>query len=278
MSAGPVVSRRHCFPWERSSSPLLRWSLHIARKGDAVVLLVVEHSTETYFLHRVVSFCINCCPLHKEMSLMRSESCAHYGYWDMNLEGSVIACLLSKRIVVDSPVRHMGSSIVGSWPDLQHQACISSCGKDPRSLWFSTSGIAVLTSSQILLPLQVCCPRLYGSNYFSVVPSLYHLQCAAVLGAKGSIREGAQSMAKERWLWSSQEAPAILRFCSECGLGTGKNILISCRWLHRGSNVALETMWGRLLVAVKFPDHHRWGILFRSWDASHGDEGSACFL
>lgn len=140
------------------SSPLLRRSLHIARKGDAVVLLVVEHSTETYFLHRAVSFCINCRPLHKEMSLMRSESCTHYGYWDMNLEGSVIACLLSKRIVVDSPVRHMGSSIVGSWPDLQHQAYISFCGKDPRSLWFSTSGIAVLTSSQILLPLQVCCP------------------------------------------------------------------------------------------------------------------------
>lgn len=77
-------------------------------KGDAVVLLVVEHSTETYFLHHVVSFCINCCPLHKEMSLMRSESCTHYGYWDMNLEGSVIACLLSKSIVVDSPVRQWG--------------------------------------------------------------------------------------------------------------------------------------------------------------------------
>jgi len=77
----------------------------------------------------VLSFCVNYHPLQKETFPVRSESCY---VRNTNLEDRLILCLFSWAIVC-SPLGHVNSIGLGSWPYLQYQARISYCGGDLKS-------------------------------------------------------------------------------------------------------------------------------------------------
>lgn len=81
----------------------------------------------------IVSFCINCHPLPvlPPNYPMMSENCTNL--WierNMSLVSRLISSLLNKIIVVGSHIRPMSSPDADSWPDLQNQAWVSTCGVD----------------------------------------------------------------------------------------------------------------------------------------------------
>lgn len=51
----------------------------------------------------------------------------------MNLEGSLILCLLSRLRVYGSPLWYVSSPTMGSRPDLQYYTYVFSCGVDLKS-------------------------------------------------------------------------------------------------------------------------------------------------
>ena len=57
---------------------------------------------------------------------MRSDNEKVYRYRDANLEGSLILYPFSKIVVVGSSLGPMSSPTIGSWADIQYQACVVS--------------------------------------------------------------------------------------------------------------------------------------------------------
>lgn len=69
----------------------------------------------TLILYTVISceLCVYDCLLYKETSLMRCESCTHMGR-KMNLGDSLILCLFSRIIAINSLLEPVSSVAMGS--------------------------------------------------------------------------------------------------------------------------------------------------------------------
>lgn len=120
---------------------------------------------------------------------------------------------------MDSPVGSMRPSIVCSWLDLHYQACVFPCGRDLRfwihHIWDCNSNKFPGDIATVgLLPL-FWDPRLQlflHCSFFLLFP------VCSVLEARGSIRNGANSMVREQAVTSVVIGSTTIRFCFECGL------------------------------------------------------------
>lgn len=111
---------------------LLQWLFHSVcerlEKGLVSASLGTEHCTDTCFLHISCQFMF-----YKETSLRRPERYINLWTQKYPFETNLLLYSLSKITAAGSCLGPVSFPNMGSWPDLQYQESVSSCGADFKS-------------------------------------------------------------------------------------------------------------------------------------------------
>lgn len=130
-------------------------------RWNTEVPFAAERSADTH--SKDVCFCVNLHPLHKETSVMSSESWTNQWVQRHQFRGQL-------ETMSSSPPRSISSPTIGSWQDLQNLTYISSCGatiKSNQNQWVPSRIFMILlhTWAHFATPVIMVAHRVHGSYY-----------------------------------------------------------------------------------------------------------------